>query len=333
MQPDPIMLKVVKNEVWDIIEKCIPEKSRLSLGITDVDVNEVYEKCFSKSLEDLLALYDKSQYDTRDEELDFDTVLPLKAVMYYRVANSVYYYDNYVNKDIMISQAEKISELSKNKTSVYIHPAARIGRRFVIENGTSAVIGKLVKIGDDCYIHHGVTIGSTTIEPAQSEHPTIKNNVRIGACTRILGPVEINDNVCISPHCVITESIPPNCDVVIVNQLQLVKHNENNYSDKIIIYGIVPEYENIITIYGSNLDHLEVSLVNSNIEDINSIQVSQVSRGLNFVKYKLFVTDSDLSISRYSVCFENICIKLKLGSNMCITKSLGLKHALEYLLN
>src|SRR5438876_379554 len=106
--------------------------------------------------------------------------------------------------------ARVLSEHAKIETSVEIHPAAEIGRRFVVDHGNCTVIGETARIGDDCYILQGVILGSRGIatNPSGSRHPTLGNRVEVGAFARLLGPIVIGDDVLVGPHCVVCCDIP-----------------------------------------------------------------------------------------------------------------------------
>lgn len=337
MSLDLDLVKMIREETWDIIERYMPEKLRPTLGITQIDIDHIFEKSYTTSLEDLIAVFDRNPSMITKVGIGVETYLPIKAVMSYRIANSIYYYidndfENYI-RELMIQKAEKISEMSKKETGIFIHPAARIDKKFVIEYGTYTVIGDKVRIGENCYIHHGVTVGSKTIDPRESGHPEIGNNVRIGGCARILGQVRVGDNVCISPYCVVTEDIPSDCMLLIVNQLQLLKHNQTNDSKKIIIYGIVPETDGILTIYGSNLENSEIDIVDYEMTVFKKINVSKIQQTTNLIKFKISLNEN---LQLGSISFkekENISILIRNSSSVCITKSLGFKHALDSLLN
>ena len=75
-------------------------------------------------------------------------------------------------------------------TGIEIHPGARIGRRFFIDHGTGVVIGETAEIGDDVTLYHGVTLGGATWNKGK-RHPTVHNNVVVGAGAKILGPIEV----------------------------------------------------------------------------------------------------------------------------------------------
>jgi serine O-acetyltransferase len=92
-------------------------------------------------------------------------------------------------------------------TGIEIHPAAKIGRRFFIDHGMGVVIGATAVVGDDVMIYHGVTLGARTNE-AGKRHPTIGNNVVVGAGAKVLGDISIGDSVKINANLVVSKSVP-----------------------------------------------------------------------------------------------------------------------------
>jgi len=103
--------------------------------------------------------------------------------------------------------ARLLSQFARMVTGVEIHPGAQIGRRFFIDHGMGVVIGETAEIGDDVLMYHGVTLGGRSMERIK-RHPTIGNNVTIGAGARILGPVYIGDRVQIGANSVVVKDIP-----------------------------------------------------------------------------------------------------------------------------
>ena len=98
-------------------------------------------------------------------------------------------------------------------TGIEIHPGAKIGRRFVIDHGMGIVIGETAVIGDDVLIYHGVTLGGKEFTRTK-RHPTIGNNVMIGAESIVLGNITIGDNVRIGAGSVIVKDVEPDSVVV-----------------------------------------------------------------------------------------------------------------------
>jgi len=102
---------------------------------------------------------------------------------------------------------------SRALTGIEIHPAAQIGRRFVIDHGCGVVIGETAVVGDDCLIYHGVTLGGSSSLRIK-RHPTLGNHVLVGCGAKILGDITIGDNAKIGANAVVTKSIPANVTAV-----------------------------------------------------------------------------------------------------------------------
>ncbi|MBW8823069.1 MAG: serine O-acetyltransferase, partial [Xanthomonadales bacterium] len=96
---------------------------------------------------------------------------------------------------------------SRMVTGVEIHPAARIGRRCVIDHGMGVVIGETAEIGDDVLIYHGVTLGGTANAPVK-RHPSVGDRVLIGAGAKILGPLTIGNDARIGANAVVVTDVP-----------------------------------------------------------------------------------------------------------------------------
>lgn len=107
--------------------------------------------------------------------------------------------------------ARMFSNRARRRTGIEIHPGAKIGRRFFIDHGIGVVIGETTEIGDDVMLYHNVTLGARRFATGK-RHPTIGNRVIIGAGAKILGPVNIADNVRISYNSVVIEDVNKNSD-------------------------------------------------------------------------------------------------------------------------
>jgi serine O-acetyltransferase len=103
--------------------------------------------------------------------------------------------------------ARMLSNLSRFITGIEIHPAASLGRRFFIDHGMGVVIGETAIVGDDVTLYHGVTLGGTSWK-AGKRHPTLGNNVVVGAGAKVLGPIEIGENARIGSNSVVVKSVP-----------------------------------------------------------------------------------------------------------------------------
>ena len=98
-------------------------------------------------------------------------------------------------------------------TGVEIHPAAVIGRRFFIDHGMGVVIGETTQIGDDCTLYHGVTLGGTSWDKGK-RHPTLQDNVVVGAGAKILGPITLHEGARVGSNSVVVKDIPSGATVV-----------------------------------------------------------------------------------------------------------------------
>ena len=109
--------------------------------------------------------------------------------------------------------ARAVSQAARLVTGIEIHPAAKIGKGLMIDHGMGVVIGETAEIGDNCTIYQGVTLGGTGKDVGK-RHPTIGNNVLIGAGAKVLGPLTIGDNTKIAANAVVLENIGDNSTAV-----------------------------------------------------------------------------------------------------------------------
>lgn len=109
--------------------------------------------------------------------------------------------------------ARLFSQLGRFFTGIEIHPGAKIGANLFIDHGMGVVIGETAEVGDNCTLYHGVTLGGTGKDTGK-RHPTVGNNVLVGSGAKILGPVDIGDNVMIGANSVVLRDIPPDTTVV-----------------------------------------------------------------------------------------------------------------------
>ncbi len=126
----------------------------------------------------------------------------VQAILWYRLAHFFY-------KIKLSFIAYFIMYWVRNILNIEIHPAAKIGKRLLIDHGTGVVIGETAEIGNDVLIYHGVTLGGTGKERGK-RHPTIKDNVTIGAGAKILGPITIGENSKIGANAVVLKDVPAN---------------------------------------------------------------------------------------------------------------------------
>lgn len=109
--------------------------------------------------------------------------------------------------------ARFLAELARKLTGVEIHPGAVLGNNVFIDHATGVVIGETAEVGDNVTIYHGVTLGGTSLE-AVKRHPTVGNNVTIGAGAKVLGAIVIGDGSQIGANSVVVKPVPPGAVVV-----------------------------------------------------------------------------------------------------------------------
>lgn len=109
--------------------------------------------------------------------------------------------------------ARFISHINRFFTQIEIHPGAKIGKRFFIDHGAGVVIGETAEIGDNVLMYQGVVLGGTSLEK-KKRHPTIGNDVVIGAGAILLGPISIGNGAKIGAGSVVIHDVPPEKTVV-----------------------------------------------------------------------------------------------------------------------
>lgn len=146
-----------------------------------------------------------------------------KAVRAYRKANWCFRHN-------LKFLARYISQRSRHKTGIEIHPGATIGKGLFIDHGMGVVIGETTVIGDNCTIYQNVTLGGTGKEHGK-RHPTLGNNVMVGSGAKVLGPFNVGDNARIAAGAVVLSEVPANATAVGVPakivKIDGVRMNEN----------------------------------------------------------------------------------------------------------
>ena len=109
--------------------------------------------------------------------------------------------------------ARVLSTFSRWLTGIEIHPGAEIGRRFFIDHGMGIVIGETTIIGNDCTLYHGVTLGGTSWQKGK-RHPTLENDIVVGAGAKVLGPITVGSGARIGSNAVVIKPVPEGATVV-----------------------------------------------------------------------------------------------------------------------
>ena len=166
---------------------------------------------------DLTSLCAKDPSSMSDPVYVLRNYSSFSAVLHYRIANNIFN-----SMELNESEACKrnfsafISQRGKLKSGAEIHYEAKIGDSFILDHGYGTVIGQTSEIGSNCYILGGVVLGAIGISdnPTDKRHPTIGNNVEIGANSSVLGNLKIGNNVFIGPNCTIIKDIKNNEKVI-----------------------------------------------------------------------------------------------------------------------
>ena len=176
--------------------------------------------------------------------------------------------------------ARLISTFSRWLTGVEIHPGATLGRRFFIDHGMGVVIGETAEIGDDVTLYHGVTLGGTSWN-AGKRHPTLEDNVVIGAGAQVLGPITIGKGGKVGSNSVVVKDLPANATAVgiparIVNDKKVVdEFNSPSKAERDKVakkygfdaYAVSPDNPDpVAKAIGRLLDHMH--LMDSKVSDL-----------------------------------------------------------------
>jgi serine O-acetyltransferase len=149
-----------------------------------------------------------------------------------------------------------LSTLTRWFTGIEIHPAATIGRRFFIDHGMGVVVGETTTIGDDVILYQGVVLGGTSWSKGK-RHPTLENNVVVGAHAIVLGPITIGRNSKIGAASVVIHDVPPHSSVVGIPG-KVVHRSDENLPHSELEHGAMPDpYGEALAGLGERIKKLE----------------------------------------------------------------------------
>ena len=160
---------------------------------------------FNRLREDINSVFDRDPAARTAFEV-LTTYPGLHAVVFYRMTHRLW-------NGGLKWPARWLSSFSRWLTGIEIHPGARIGRRFFIDHGMGVVVGETAEIGDDCTLYHGVTLGGTTWRKGK-RHPTLGNDVVVGAGAKVLGPIMVGNGARIGSNAVVVKDVPEGATVV-----------------------------------------------------------------------------------------------------------------------
>ena len=144
----------------------------------------------------------------------------LHAVLAHKVSHRLYKKGHFFT-------ARAVSQAARAITGIEIHPGATIGKGFFIDHGAGVVIGETAEIGDNCTLYQGVTLGGTGKDTGK-RHPTLGNNVMVGAGAKVLGPFKVGDNSKIAAGAVVLHEVPENTTAVGIPAKAVAKKEPKN---------------------------------------------------------------------------------------------------------
>jgi len=148
--------------------------------------------------EDVLCVFDRDPAARNVFEI-ITTYPGVQALQWHR-------FSHWLWKHKMKWLARFLSTISRLLTGIEIHPAVKIGRRLFIDHGMGVVIGETAEIGDDCTLYHGVTLGGTSWKEGK-RHPTLANNIVVGAGAKVLGPICLHNGARIGSNAVVVKDV------------------------------------------------------------------------------------------------------------------------------
>lgn len=160
---------------------------------------------FSQLKEDLKVVFERDPAVRSVFEIIF-CYPGFHALIFYRMSHWLW-------RNQMKFLGRFLSHIGRFLTGVEIHPGATIGSGFFIDHGMGVVIGETAEIGDNCTLYHGVTLGGTSWAK-EKRHPTLGDNVVIGAGAKILGPFTLGDHSKVGSNSVVVKEVPDNATVV-----------------------------------------------------------------------------------------------------------------------
>jgi serine O-acetyltransferase len=186
--------------------------------------------------EDINAFYDKDP--AAKSTLEIILAYPgFHAVVLHRLAHRLYLRQVPVLPRL-------VSHFNRWITGIEIHPGARLGRRLTIDHGMGVVIGETAEVGDDVLLYQGVTLGNARFQHGK-RHPTVGNNVVIGAGAKVLGPITVGDGARVAAGAVVVNDVPPNTTAAGVPAKAIRYHNPDTGETRRLEQMPDPEGEEI----------------------------------------------------------------------------------------
>lgn len=311
------------EEIHKVLDNFVP----CSIVVGSFDKKRLINDVSTLIMTDLCSFTKRDPAARKSFEYVLSSYLSFKAVMYYRIANALFYSLASTSNENMYLQAiaRRISEQAKLLTGIEIHPAASIGSGLVIDHGLCTLIGETCEIGKNCYLLQGVVLGAIGIADNRREkrHPTLGNNVTVGAFAKILGDVRIGDNVEISPGSIICKNIPSGTRVVVTTELQIYKINGSN---KLEIHGIFLDDDEQVCVSGRGLKNADFYVVDVEHHKVDGLEVKIYEKRDRTAKIGLRIV-GDIEINNATKDLR-LSIQGFDGEEIVILNSIALKNLL-----
>jgi len=213
---------------------------------------------FKELKEDINSVFDRDPAARNFFEI-ITTYPGIHALIFHRFSHALY-------KRNFKWLARVLANIVRWYTGIEIHPGAVIGRRFFIDHGTGIVIGETAEIGDDVTMYHGVTLGGTSWQKGK-RHPTLGNNVVIGAGAKVLGPITVAAGGRVGSNAVVTKDVPAGATVVgvpgrVIEREKSQKADQRAQTAKKIgfdAYGVAQDAPDpVATAINCMLDHIHI---------------------------------------------------------------------------
>ena len=213
----------LRARVWQALLAAVRETAADELMVAEAGMERLVAGVVQRLEEEALHYACADPAAHGDPRLVVEAYSSFLCVLHYRLAHAIL--NGETHASARKRAARWLADQGKVISGVDIHPAAKIGRRLILDHAVGTVIGETCEIGDDCYLLGGVVLGARGIahNARGPRHPRIGHRVQIGAFARILGPVSVGDDVFVSPHCVVTADVPAQALVSIANQIQVCR--------------------------------------------------------------------------------------------------------------
>ncbi len=216
---------------------------------------------FDRIREDIKGFYDKDP--AAKSTLEIILAYPgFHAVVLHRLAHRLYLRQVPVLPRL-------VSHFSRWITGIEIHPGAQLGRRLTIDHGMGVVIGATAEIGDDVLLYQGVTLGNARFQRGK-RHPTVGNNVVIGAGAKVLGPITVGDGARVAAGAVVVNDVPPNTTAAGVPAKAIRYHNPDTGESRRLEQMPDPEGDEIMALR-ARVGELEERLAALEERDTNEL--------------------------------------------------------------